>query len=259
MLEEYQQTVIELRKAFVEVCKSVFAESLVAIIPTGSIAKRGFSPGLSDVDLHVYLKDDVFIYSDFLKLEFGLSLQAKMDGLIGKYGLGGGPIQVMCLPVSNQRDWGEPPPGTYLLLYGDTCPDPPPTAEDMLAQDLDSLKNPIYAYKLTNSFADKSNADLAIYVRRPNTAVTPTLYRVLSLLTQAPIKTWKMTKFEVLEALEELDDESAKRLAEPGRSFYEIARKGKRLRENPDLCRAAIQVEFEVVDAGREIGDRLTG
>lgn len=259
MLEEYEQTVIELREAFVEVCKSVFAESLVAIITKGSTVKGGFIPGLSDVDLHVYLKDDAFIYSDFLKLEFGLSLQAKMDGLMGKYDLGGGPIQVMCLPVSHQRDWVGPLPGTYLLLYGDTCPDPPPTAVEMLAQDLDSLKNPVYAYKLVNSFADKSNADLATYVRRLNTAVTPTLYRVLSLLTQAPLKTWKMTKFEVLEALEELDDESAKRLAKPGRAFYEIAGERNRLRRDADLCRAAIQAGFEVVDGGREIGGRLTG
>ena len=174
MLEMYEHTIAELRKAFVKACKSVFGESLVAIIAKGSTVKGGFIPGLSDVDLHVYLKDDAFIYSDFLKLELSLSLQEKIDQIIQKYDFGGGPIQVQFLPVSQSRDWAGPLPGTYLLLYGDRCPDPPHTAEKMLKQDLDNLKNPVYAYKLINSYADKSTDKLAGYVRRVNPAATPT-------------------------------------------------------------------------------------
>ncbi|MBI1929799.1 hypothetical protein HYR99_36810, partial [Candidatus Poribacteria bacterium] len=160
-MKAYENVIAELRGAFVEVCKSVFGECLVAIIAKGSTVKGGFIPGLSDVDLHVYLTDDAFIYSDFLKLELGLSLQAKMDELLRKYDVGGGPIQVICLPVSKPRDWLGPLPGTYIVLYGDGCPAPPPTVEGMLKQDLDGLKNPTYAYKLINSFSDQSNDWLA--------------------------------------------------------------------------------------------------
>ncbi|MCZ6679563.1 MAG: hypothetical protein O7E52_20215 [Candidatus Poribacteria bacterium] len=257
MLEAYRHTIAELREAFVEVCKTVFGESLVSILTKGSTVKGGFIPGLSDVDLHVYLKDDAFIYSDFLKLELGLSLQEKMYELIRNYDLGGGPIQVICLPVSHQRDWVGPLPETYILLYGDACPDPPPTAEEMLKQDLDSLKNPTYAYKLINSLSDERTDQLASYVRRLNPAVTPALYRVLSLLTQHPFAVWTMTKFEVLGALEKLEDERARQLAEFGRTFYDLASKRDELREDADLCRTAIRVGFQVVDLGREIGHKL--
>lgn len=256
MLQTHEQTIAELRGAFVEVCKSVFGESLVAIITKGSTVKGGFIPGLSDLDLHVYLKDDAFIYSDFLKLELALSLQEKVDALIRKYDFGGGPIQVMCLPVSQQRDWGGPLPGTYILLYGDSCPDPPYTAEKLLEQDLENLKHPVYSYKLINSLADKSNDQLANFVRRLNIGVTPTLSRVLSVLTEEPLKVWKLTKFDVLEALDQLDDAHAKELAKLGREFYKIAQIAS---EGPARCRRAIRTGFKVVDLGREIGQGLRG
>ncbi|MCH8290948.1 hypothetical protein IH992_07605 [Candidatus Poribacteria bacterium] len=257
MLDGHENVIIELRKAFVEVCKSVFGESLVSIITKGSSVKGGFIPGLSDVDLHVYLEDDVFIYSDFLKLEFGLSMQEKMDELIGKYDLGGGPIQVILINVSQSPDWSGPLPGTYIVLYGDGDPFPPPTVEGMLKQDLDGLKNPTYAYKLISSFLDKGNDQLPNYVRRLNPAVNPALYRVLSLLTRDPAKVWKMTKFEVLDALERLADESAKEVTRLGREFYDMARQKERLGKDLDFCRTAIRTGYKVVDLGREIGLRL--
>jgi len=257
MLDGHENIIIELRKAFVEVCKSVFGESLVSIITKGSSVKGGFIPGLSDVDLHVYLEEDVFSHSDFLKLEFGLSMQEKMDALIQKYDFGGGPIQVILINVSKPPDWSGPLPGAYIVLYGDGDPFPPPTVEGMLKQDLDGLKNPTYAYKLISSFLDKGNDQLPNYVRRLNAAVNPALYRVLSLLTRDPVKVWKMTKFEVLDVLERLADESAKEVARLGREFYDMARKKERLGKDLDFCRTAIRTGYKVVDLGREIGLRL--
>ena len=252
----YEKVIAALREEFVDVCKSVFGERLVAIIAKGSTVRGGFIPGLSDIDFHVYLKNDAFIYSDFLKVESGLSLQEKMDKLIQKYDVGGGPIQVNLLNVSQPPDWSGPLPGTYILLYGDDCPYPPHTAEKMLKQDLDNLKNPI-AYKWIHTYADKSNDQLPNFVRLLNTQVTPTLYRVLSLLTQDAIRVWKMTKFEVIEALEKLDDTSAKWLAQLGRDFYKIARQRDRQRKDPQFCRTVIRLGFKVVDLGREIGNEL--
>ena len=257
MLNGHENIIVELRKAFVEVCKSVFGGGLVSIITKGSSVKGGFIPGLSDVDLHVYLKDDVFIYSDFLKLEFGLRMQKKMHELIQKYDLGGGPIQVILINVSKPPDWSGPLPCTYIVLYGDGDPFPPPTVEGMLKQDLDGLKNPTYAYKLVSSFLDKGNDQLPDYVRRLNAAVNPTLYRVLSLLTRDPAEVWKMTKFEVLDALERLADESAKEVARLGQEFYDMARQKERLEKDRDFCRTSIRTGYKVVDLGREIGLRL--
>ena len=254
MLKEYEDAIVGLRREFVEACKSVFAESLVAIITKGSTVKGGFIPGLSDVDLHVYLKSEAFIYSDFLRWQLGLRLQERMDGLIRKYDFGGGPVQVIMINVSKPRDWAGPLPGTYILLYGDECPDPPPTAEGMLEEDLDSLQNPHYAYGLINSLADKANNALIGYVRRLNPAVTPTFYRVLSVLTKDPLKVWKMTRFEVLDALEQLEIDIAKQLAELGREFYAIAGQKHRLQSNIELCKEVIQLGFGIVDSGREIG-----
>jgi len=253
VLKQHKSAVEGLKKEFVEACKSVFGENLVAIINKGSTVKGGFIPGLSDVDLHVYLKNDAFAYSDFLRLELGLSMQEKIDELIHKYDFGGGPIQVIMINVSQPRDWSAPLPGTYLVLYGDDCPEEPPTVESMLEQDQENLRNPNYAYGLINSLADKSSDSLAGYVRRLNPAVTPTFYRVLSILTRDPFKVWMMTKFDVLEALEQLENDTANQLAKFGREFYEIARQKEQIKKDLQLCKSAIRMGFRIVDIGREI------
>ena len=70
----------------------------------------------------------------------------------------------------------------------------------------------------------------------------------LSLLLQAyekVIAEWKMTKFEVLEGLEKLDDPSAKRLAQLGQKFYEIAKQRERQRKDPEFCWAVIRVGYK--------------
>jgi len=257
MLKEHEDAVAGLRREFVEACKSVFGESLVAIINKGSTVKGGFIPGLSDMDLHVYLKDDAFVYSDFLKLELGLAMQEKINELIRRHDLGGGPVQVIMINVSKPRDWSGPLPGTYIILYGDECPEPSPRAEEMIEYDRANLQNPHYGYGLVNSLVDKSSDALPGYVRRVNPAVTPTLYRVLSVLTDNPLKTWKMTRFEVLDALERLVDKRAKQIAELGRQFYELASQRQRIREDLELCKKTIRLGFEILDLGREIGMEL--
>jgi predicted nucleotidyltransferase len=257
MLGEYESAIGALRQEFVEVCKSVFGSYLVAVIAKGSTVKGGFIPGLSDIDLHVYLKNEAFIYSDFLKLDLAFKLQAQMDKLVRRYDFSGSPIQVNLLNESLPPDWSGPLPGTYILLYGEHYPEAEPTVEQMLAQDLRELKNPVYAYKLINSYADKTTDELVNFVRRLQPAVNPTFYRVLSLLTKDPMKVWKLTKFEALEALEDLDDERGERIARLGREFYALASQRKRQREDADFCRAAIRAAYRVIDAGREIGLQL--
>lgn len=255
MLKEYESAITGLRKEFVEACKSVFGESLVAIIAKGSTVKGGFIPWLSDLDLHVYLKDDAFAYSHFLKLELGLALQEQMDKLIRKYDFGGGPVQVIMINVSKPKDWSGPLPGTYELLYGDECPDEIPTVEYMLEKDTENLRNPSYGYGSVNSFVDKTSDALPGYVRRLNTVVTPTFYRVLSVLTKDPHRAWKMMKFEVLEALEQLEDDRAKQLVELGREFYKLASQKDRINGDLELCKEVIRLAFRIMDIGRLIGE----
>lgn len=259
MLGEYEKAVEEFRSEFIDACKSIFGDKLTAIIAKGSTVKGGFIPGLSDIDLHVYLEDEAFAFSDFPKLELGLRFQEKMDGLIRKYDFGGSLIQVIFINISQMRGWSAPVDGSYLLLYGDVCPEPPPTVEGMLEKDRLNLQNPTYAYGLIASMADKTSDHLADYVRRLNIAVTPTLYRVLSLLTCDPFRIWKMTRFEVLEELAQLDSEDVKQFAENGRRFFDIARQVSRLQKDLELCKSTIRLGFEVVDFGREIGYRLEG
>ena len=67
-MNKYQNAFEKLREDFVEICKSVFGENLVAIINKGSSVKGGFIPGLSDVDLHVYLKDEALEFRHLLIL-----------------------------------------------------------------------------------------------------------------------------------------------------------------------------------------------
>lgn len=254
MSERYKDAVIGLRNGFVEACKSVFGESLVAIINKGSTVKGGFIPGLSDMDLHVYLKDDAFVYNDFLKLELGLSLNERLDKLIRQYDIGGGPIQVIMINVSKPKNWSGPLPGTYIVLYGDECPETPPKAEEMLEYDRVNLQNPSYGYGLVNSFTDKTSDALPGYVRRLNTAVTPTFYRVLSLTTGKPLKVWKMTRFEVLDALEELELQEIAEFAELGRKFYESAMQRERTINDPEFCRETMRIGYKILDFGRNIG-----
>lgn len=123
----------------------------------------------------------------------------------------------------------------------------------MLDQDRESLRNPNYAYGLINSLADKPNGSLAGYARTINPAVTPTFYRVLSILSGDPFKVWSMTKFQVLESLEQLEDSIANQLAGFGREFYEIARQREQLKKDLEFCKSAIRLGFEIVDIGREM------
>jgi predicted nucleotidyltransferase len=257
MQDLYEHTIAELRTVFVEVCKSVFGENLVAVINKGSTVKGGFIPGLSDIDFHVYLKKDAFIYNDFLKVEYGLRMQKKMSPLIQNYDIGGGPIQVNILNEAHLPDWSGPLKGTYLILYGDSCPEPEATTENLLTKDLDNLKHPT-AYKWIHTYADKTDDQLPNFIRSLNTQVNPTLFRVLSLLTGEPLNVWKLTKFEAIVALEALEDESAKKLARLGREFFALAKQRERQRKDAEFCRETIRAAFRAIDLGREIGNRIT-
>jgi len=256
MLEHYKEAIEGLRVDFVEACKFVFGENLVSIITKGSTVKGGFIPGISDVDMHVYLKEEAFENRDFIKLEFGLKLQEKINDMLYRYDIGGSPIQVIGINVSMPKFWSRSLPGTYIFLYGDECPEPEPEADKMLEDDIMNLQYqyPNYAYSLVNTYADKRNEELPQFVRRLNPAVTPTFNRVFSALTEDPFKAWKMTKFEVLDALEKLEDESAKSLAQLGREFYEMAKQWDRVKTEPEFCRNMIRVGFKIIDLGKQIG-----
>lgn len=257
-LQGYEKTIVELRAEFVELCKSVFGDSLVAIITKGSTVKGGFIPGLSDVDLHVHLKDEAFEYSDFLKLELGLKLQEKMGRLIKKYDLNGSPIQLIILNVSLPKEnWTGGIPGTFILLYGDQCPETPPEAEEILEQDQRNLQDVSYPYRLIHSFVDKSDDELPRYVRRLSPAVTPILNRVLSLLTQAPFKAWKMSKGEAIAALEKSSIEEARELAILAKDFYHRAGQRDRLTNDLKFCRETIRAAFRVINQGQIMGRML--
>ena len=256
ILDQYKEVIESLRKDFVEACECVFGENLVSIITKGSTVKGGFIPGISDVDMHIYLKEEAFEHRDYLTLELGLKLQEKINDLLHRYDIGCSPIQVIPINVSMPKFWSRSLPGTYIFLYGDECPEPEPEAEKMLEDDILNLQYqyPNYAYSLVNSYADKGNEELHQFVRRLNPAVTPTFNRVFSALTEDPFKAWKMTKFEVLDALEQLEDESAKCLAQLGREFYEMAKQWDRVKTEPEFCRNMIRVGFKIIDLGKQIG-----
>jgi len=251
-MDKYQGAIEKLRKDFVEICKSIFDENLVAIINKGSSVKGGFIPGLSDIDMHVYLKDEVFIYSDYIKLEYGLALQQKIDELLKRYDLGESPVQVIMLNISYPKRWAGDLPGTYLMLYGDENPEPESIPEEMLEADRFNLLSPYYFYNLVNSYADKSNEELPEFVRKINPAVTPSLYRVLSLITRDPLKVWTMTRFDVLDSLECLESEEAKKLARLGHDYFALAGQRDRLKTDPELCRKALKIGFEIIYTGKE-------
>lgn len=255
MSKDYEKTIAELRTVFVEICKSVFRGSLIAIITKGSTVKGGFIPGLSDVDLHVYLKDDAFEFSDFLKLELGLKLQEKMGQLIKKYDLGGSPIQLILLNVSLPKDnWTGGIPGTFILLYGDKSPETPPKVEEILEQDQRNLQDVNYPYRLIHSFVDKSDAELPRYVRSLSPAVTPILNRVLSLLTKDPFRAWKMNKPEAIAALEKSPLKEARELAALAKDFYHKASQRNKLKNELSFCRETIRAAFKVITQGQNIG-----
>ena len=63
-----------------------------------------------------------------------------------------------------------------------------------------------------------------------------------------------MMKFEVLEALEQLKDDRAKKLVELGREFYELAGRKDQIHNDLELCKEAIRLGFRIMDIGRLIG-----
>jgi hypothetical protein len=208
----------------------------------GSAVKGGFIPYASDLDFQAYLEDSAFAEDGQVRLEASLAIQNELNQIelgIVSY------VQCFPLRLQGRADWTPPVPGSYYVVSGN-LPVAPATAEQLLDAAHARLSTmSALPFKTSDSLLDAGQGRLDRVVRLLSTDVWPTLYQVLTCLTDDPLTVWCLPKEQAIQLLPE--GESPRSEIE---RFYaavlERARQGKDaesslevLRRGVDFLRAA--------------------
>ena len=171
---------------------------LIGLLAHGSALKGGFIPGCSDVDMQLFLAEDVFDSDERLPLALGLAIQRDLAGIPL------GPFQyIQCYARSPQpRDgMGGPISGAYDILLG-SLPIPEASAEDLRASARSALASlrPTPDY-IASGLLTYSMPRLERHARLMCTDVWPYMYHVLSLTEPDPIAMWRLPKMDAITML----------------------------------------------------------
>ncbi|RKY00431.1 hypothetical protein DRP77_11490, partial [Candidatus Poribacteria bacterium] len=199
MKAEIPESLREPIELIVESIKEVLGDHLRAIILKGSLVKGDFIPGYSDVDIHVLVDDEVMEGPRALRLEEALEVQRRIGKLRPQdYGVWG--FQIFFLSAQNYPpDWSPPPPGGYVLLYGEIPEGMEETIEEQLRKARFSLiRIPGYISYLLERLVDKPDERLVEVVRLTGAILKAVLYNAASLLTGDPPSVWRMPVWDVL-------------------------------------------------------------
>jgi hypothetical protein len=173
-------------------------DAFIGLIAHGSAVKEGFIPGCSDIDLQLYLSDDAFTSEGLVPLEKQIAIHRDLSRInpapfsyIQCYALGSG------LPAG----WVGPVPGAYRVVAGRL---PVPEATDAqlrhsAAARLSTL-DPWPSY-LKDNLIEHGPGRLARHLRLLCTDVWPTLYQLLIVNGDDPIRTWNLSKHAAMDRL----------------------------------------------------------
>lgn len=169
----------------------------IGLIVHGSAFKGGFIPGCSDIDFQLYLDSSAFNEANN-PLELAINIHrdlARIDPTPFGY--------IQCYPLSAKlpQGWTSPIPGAYAVVAG-TLPVKEATAEELHASAMRRLAalNPTPMH-LHMNLLEHGAGRLQRHVRLLCTDVWPTLYSILSIEQNDPIRMWNMTKVEAMAQL----------------------------------------------------------
>jgi hypothetical protein len=189
------------------------ARHFEGLLAHGSAVKGGWVPGVSDIDLQLYLKPAAFQPDGNLPFELTVAIHrdlARIDPAPFQY------IQCYAFGGIVRAGWTGPIPGTYTVLAG-RLPVAEATAEELRASAHDMLAglDPVPRY-LKDGLLDHGRWRLAHRLRWLTTEVWPALYALHIVRGAEPIATWNLTKQQAMAALPA--DSPERKLIE---SFYD--------------------------------------
>jgi hypothetical protein len=198
LVPEARQTARQVAELFYRHTRPWF----IGLVGFGSAVKGAVIPGASDIDFHLYLKDDIFVNPDALTLPLDLSLTiqrglAQIDPSPFAY-IDGGPERAV-IPPGHVG----PVPGAYHLIAG-RLPVPEATSDSLKAEaraGLDRL-DPIPGFLTEGLFhAGTSHGTLDLTVRRLAQVVWPVIFQVLALQQEDACAVWALPKDQAVLAL----------------------------------------------------------
>jgi hypothetical protein len=185
---------------------------LVGLIAHGSSVKGDFIPGCSDIDLQLYLEDAAFVAEETLPFELGMAIHrdlSKLDPAPFQY--------IQCYPHRRWLPEGYigPIPSAYIVLAG-TLPVAEATADQLRESARATLAelDPQPRFVL-HTLLQCGGGKLARQLRLLCTHVWPTVYQVLTLQHDDPIRVWGLPKSQAIDLLPE-----DSQLAHSAREFY---------------------------------------
>ena len=232
----------------VDACKNVFNQHLRCVLLEGSVNRGDLIQGYSDVDIHVYLSDSVFVGERSPKLEYTLKFQEAIGSLKPKkYGVS--QFQVSFLSAEKGSEWPPPIEGTYRVLYGTPVPAmKKPTLQEYINSEKKQLANVGQTRTdLLRRFIDKTNASTAPIVRLTGTCLKGMLYALAVVLTSDPETALKQTLNETLDTIS-----SRIQGSENARSFFNAVKNWPEIEANPEKAREAFAFGIRAMESIEE-------
>jgi len=228
-----------------QAARTAFGPHLRAGILKGSAYKGDFFPGYSDLDVHLFIADEVMRSSRVPETSYALAFQEQF-GTVRPEDYGISQCQIYFITWSHYPyDWVRPIPGTYRLIYGELPPgfdevdveEHRRNAERYLLQ-LDGL-----ASWLIGGFVDKPDDGLWRYVRLLGTFLKPLPYQILIVQGGDPAEVWRRRLAGVLAEVEPVACPSRRISA-----FFEAVRDWEAIYGQPDQARRLLRIGLEAVD-----------
>jgi len=152
-----------------------------------------FLPGLSDLDIHVYLPGGP---GDSFALRRRLLERVEPP----PYDT---PLQLLVLDTATLPDWWTLLPGTYRVLAGEPPPVPVPASSLLRERDrMGLLEGGAHADVVATGVIVKRDEQLWDYLRTLRWMFPAVLYRALTIAGEPPEKVWAMNRTEVGAAAE---------------------------------------------------------
>jgi hypothetical protein len=183
----------ELCSRLVAASSAVFGDDLRGVILKGSAAHGGFVPGYSDVDVHLFLRDERLAAARVPREADAFAFQEAIGGIRPA---AVSELQVYFLPweAGYPDDWVKPWPGTYRLIQGG-LPDgfTDVTAEQYLSRAEQHLALFLaWTDDMLRFLATAGDDALPGLVRRLGAILKPMVYVIGTLTTREPERIWKL-------------------------------------------------------------------
>lgn len=197
-LSSEHQAIIQ---TLVEEMERIFGERLKAVLLKGSILRDDqFIPGYSDLDLHLYVSDELLIgQTGGLSLEWTLKVQEAV-GIYEPEKVGFSQFQLNFLSADHYpADWTPSHPLNSVVIFGDYKYHPPLPEEKLRRNALNYLNNAgKWRDSLLTSFLDKSNEAAPRVVRLGGTYLKGALWSLALAIWDEPDEVWNTPFNEIL-------------------------------------------------------------